>query len=109
MAAAYMDGVISLSIDVEHIWAEPLGEDSLGLIIHECAHELSSGHAVAFREEVERLGARLARWVGDNHRRWTELQADLVEKPAVDQVFNESENDPGQAYLSSEALAGQTN
>lgn len=77
VAAAYLDGVISLNINVRHIWTDPLGEKTLGLIIHECAHEKVSGHAVGFEEEVRLLGGRLAWWVGNNHHRWTEFQADL--------------------------------
>ena len=69
--------MISLNIDVDHIWSDPLGERSLGLIIHECSHEQVSGHGVAFREEVERLGARLARWVGEHPKRWGALRSDL--------------------------------
>jgi len=77
VAAAYRDGVITLNIKVDYIWTEPLGEQTLGVIIHECAHERVSGHAVALEEEIRRLGGRLARWVGNNHKRWTELEAAL--------------------------------
>ncbi len=83
VAAAYKNGVMSLNIDVDHIWSDPLGERSLGLIIHECSHEQVSAYAVAFREEVEGLGARLARWVGEHPERWAGLKSDLCDKLAV--------------------------
>lgn len=82
VAATYGGGKLRLNINVAHIWDNPLGENSLGLIIHECAHDRVSGHAVEFREEVERLGGKLAGWVGDNPDRWgllkEKLEAELL-------------------------------
>lgn len=77
-AAAYGNGKLSLNIDVAHIWSEPLGEKSLGLLIHECAHDRVSGHAVAFQREVERLGGKLACWVGENPNRWESYKDKLT-------------------------------
>ena len=77
VAATYGSGKLRLNVDVSHIWDNPVGEDSLGLIIHECAHDKVSGHGVEFRKEVERLGGRLARWVGDNPGRWGLLKKNL--------------------------------
>ena len=78
VAAAYGNGKLSLNIDVAHIWNEPLGEKSLGLLIHECAHDRVSGHAVAFQREVERLGGKLACWVGENPNRWESYKDKLT-------------------------------
>ncbi len=64
---------MSLNIDVRHLWDDPLGEESLGVTIHECAHDRVSGHDVAFRNEVERLGGKLAGWVGANPDRWNAM------------------------------------
>ncbi len=36
VAAAFGKGVISLSINVADLWDDPLGEESVGIILHEC-------------------------------------------------------------------------
>ncbi len=85
VCGAYSDGVLKLNIDCDFIWNDPLGEAALGLIIHECAHERVAGHGVAFREECEQMGARLARWVGHHSQRWAELQVALY-RPSTAKV-----------------------
>ena len=75
--ATWDGGSIGLNIDARGLWSDPLGEESIGTILHECAHAEVSGHAVAFAEEVQRLGGRLAGWVGRNHERWKELRTEL--------------------------------
>jgi hypothetical protein len=72
--AAWKNGTIFLNIEVRHLWNDPLGADSIGTILHESAHATVSGHAVAFAEEVQRLGGKLAGWVGHNQQRWDELR-----------------------------------
>lgn len=72
--AAWRDGVISLNIDVNYLWDDPLGEESVGTILHECTHKYVSGHAVAFWEMLGRLGGKLAGWVGQNAQQWAELR-----------------------------------
>ena len=54
--AAWRGGKIGLNIEVDYLWDDPLGEESIGTIMHECAHDRVSGHAIAFAEEVQRLG-----------------------------------------------------
>ena len=70
--AAFKNGMISLNIDVSHLWDDPLGEQSLGIILHECAHDRVSGHSVSFQDEIARLGACLAAWVAGNPSWWQE-------------------------------------
>jgi len=72
--AAWGNGVISLNIDVRYLWDDPLGVESIGTILHECAHKHVSGHSIAFAEAVGRLGGKLAGWVGKNPQRWTDLR-----------------------------------
>jgi len=72
--AAWRDGVIFLNIDVDYLWNDPLGAESVGTILHECAHKGVSGHFVAFEAAVGRLGGKLAGWVGQNPQRWAELR-----------------------------------
>ena len=72
VAAAFNNGVLSLNMGVSHLWDDPLGEESLGIILHECAHDKVSGHSVSFQDEVARLGARLAAWVAGNPSWWQE-------------------------------------
>lgn len=73
--AAWRDGVIMLNIDEASLWNDPLGEESLGIVLHECAHCMVSGHAKDFGDEVGRLGGRLAVWVGEHAERWAEFKA----------------------------------
>lgn len=68
--AAFGNGVISLNIGVPCFWDDPLGEEAVATILHECAHDQVSGHSVAFQDEVARLGARLAAWVAENPAWW---------------------------------------
>jgi hypothetical protein len=77
--ATWDDGTIGLNIGAGHLWSDPLGEESVGVILHECAHAKVSGHAVAFAEEVQRLGGKLAGWVARNHKQWEKLRAKLYE------------------------------
>jgi hypothetical protein len=71
-SAAWKDGAITLNIDVSCLWDDPLGEESVGTILHECVHDKTSGHSIAFQDEIARLGARLAAWVAGNPSWWQE-------------------------------------
>ena len=73
-AAAWDSGLIRLNIDVGHLWDDPLGEESVGTILHECAHKFVSGHAYAFAVAVQRRDGKLAGWVGRNQKQWDELR-----------------------------------
>lgn len=77
VAAAWGMGTISLNIDVPNIWNDPLGEDSVALILHECAHDKVSGHTLSFQDEIARLGGRLAGWVAANAEWWARWRAKL--------------------------------
>jgi hypothetical protein len=79
IAAVWSAKSISLNIQVPHIWDDPLGEKSVALILHECAHHKASGHSLAFQDEVARLGGRLAGWVAENSAWWTKWRARLYE------------------------------
>jgi hypothetical protein len=72
--ATWDGGSIGLNIDARVLWSDPLGEESIGVILHECAHAKVSGHAIAFAEEVQRLGGKLAGWVGQNPRLWGDMR-----------------------------------
>ena len=73
-AAAWSDGTIKLNIDVDYLWDDPLSEESIGTILHECAHKFASGHGYDFASAVQRLGGKLAGWVGRNQQQWDELR-----------------------------------
>jgi len=79
VAAAMAKTVLKLNIDVKYLWDDPLVEQALAVIIHESAHGKVSGHSVAFTKEVERMGAKLTRWVGENQIRWAEFNRILYE------------------------------
>lgn len=75
--AAYSNNCLTLNIDVGYIWAHPLGENSIKLIIHECAHDKISGHGLEHGDEMARLGAKLAIYVSTHNGWWTELESIL--------------------------------
>lgn len=77
VAAAWDTETISLNIDVPHIWNDPLAEESVALILHECAHNKVSGHSLSFQDEIARLGGRLAGWVAANSEWWARWRAKL--------------------------------
>ena len=79
IAAVWSTGTLSLNINVSHIWNDPLGEKSVALILHECAHHKVSGHSLAFQNEVARLGGRLAGWVAAHAEWWARWRAMLYE------------------------------
>jgi hypothetical protein len=47
--------VLTLAIDQPCFWQEPLGAESLKILIHEAAHAMNMHHGYEFRVEVERL------------------------------------------------------
>jgi hypothetical protein len=73
VSGAWKDGTIDLNIDASFLWDDPLGEQALGVVVHECTHATVSGHCAAFEKESARLGARLAIWVANNPERWDEF------------------------------------
>ena len=70
---------LSLNIDCSCLWNDPLGEEALGIIIHECSHAEVSGHCKAFEKESARIGARFGLWVAANPQRWADLHHDLYD------------------------------
>jgi len=75
--ATWNEGTIALNVDHSCLWVDPLGEEALGIVIHECAHAKVSGHCAAFQKESANLGARLALWVGSQPERWAALRMEL--------------------------------
>jgi hypothetical protein len=75
--ATWNDGTIALNIDHSCLWVDPLGEEALGIVIHECTHAKVSGHCVAFQKESANLGARFAIWVASHPERWASLRREL--------------------------------
>ena len=47
--------MLTLAIDQACFWQEPLGAESLKILIHEAAHAMNMHHGYEFRVEVERL------------------------------------------------------
>jgi hypothetical protein len=74
VTGAWGNGTISLNIDFMFLWDDPLGEKSLGVVLHECAHSEVSGHSVPFEQALARLGGRLAGWVAHNASQWNEFE-----------------------------------
>jgi hypothetical protein len=50
-----VDNVLTLALEEKSFWLEPLGAESLEILIHEAAHAMNMNHGYEFRKEVERL------------------------------------------------------
>ena len=50
-----IDNVLTLALEENSFWMEPLGAESLEILIHEAAHSMNMHHGYEFRKEVERL------------------------------------------------------
>jgi hypothetical protein len=50
-----IDNVLTLALEEKSFWLEPLGAESLEILIHEAAHAMNMHHGYEFRKEVERL------------------------------------------------------
>ena len=50
------DNRVTLALECDCFWQEPLGAGSLAILIHEAAHARNMHHGKSFHEEVERLG-----------------------------------------------------
>lgn len=55
------DDVLTLGLDTAWLWSDPLGEQSLAILIHEAAHHQNAYHGRDFHQELERLAGRAAR------------------------------------------------
>ena len=75
---------IGLNIKAKFLWNDPLGAASLGVILHECAHEKVVGHERDFQRELERLAGKLAVWIGDNPTRWQAMKERAKNGPEND-------------------------
>lgn len=49
------ENVLTLALDYDELWRNPLGPESLATLIHEAAHAMNMHHGEDFRREVERL------------------------------------------------------
>lgn len=78
--AVWLDGVISFDIDSDWLWDNPISEQSISTVLHECAHDKHSGHGIDFCKEVETLGARFGLWVSSNKSYFDKLGEMLLEK-----------------------------
>jgi len=47
--------VLTLALDQDCFWQDPLGAECLQVLIHEAAHAMAMHHGYEFREELERL------------------------------------------------------
>jgi len=57
--------VLTLGIDTQWLWQDPLGADTLATLIHEAAHHLNAHHGRDFHRELEALAGRAARLMLD--------------------------------------------
>jgi len=54
------DNKLTLALDQPCFWQEPLGGESLKVLIHEAAHAMNMHHGYDFRKELERLAGMAA-------------------------------------------------
>ena len=47
--------VLTLALDCDCFWENPLGAEALGILVHEAAHARNMHHGKSFNDEVERL------------------------------------------------------
>jgi hypothetical protein len=47
--------VLTLALDQDCFWQDPLGPEALQTLIHEAAHAMNMHHGLEFRQEMERL------------------------------------------------------
>jgi len=71
------DNWLTLALDQACFWSDPLGAESLMVLIHEAAHAMNMHHGYDFRKELERLAGVAAslmlRRSEEIHRRFPSL------------------------------------
>lgn len=50
------DNKLTLALECDCFWREPLGAEALSILMHEAAHASNMHHGKSFHDEVERLG-----------------------------------------------------
>ena len=74
--------VLTLAIDEDCFWQDPLGSKSLMILVHSASHARNMHHGKSFVEEVERLAgvaaAVLFAKYDEMRRRWPELVGDIL-------------------------------
>ncbi len=73
------DNKLTLALDCECYWVEPLGAAALSIYVHEAAHAQNQHHGKGFHDEIERLAgvgaAVLFGHAAEIHARWPDLVA----------------------------------
>ena len=76
------NNLLTLAIDVDCFWQEPLGPEALGILVHEAAHARNMHHGKGFVDEVERLAGVAAAVMFEEHAkivdRWPGLVSDIA-------------------------------
>ena len=71
------NNILTLAIDVDCFWQQPLGPEALSILVHEAAHARNMHHGTGFIDEVERLAGVAAAVMFEKQdeicRRWPEL------------------------------------
>jgi hypothetical protein len=71
------DNVLTLALDTDCFWRQPLGDEALSILVHEAAHGQNQHHGKSFAEEVERLAgvaaATMYRHAAHIARQWPQL------------------------------------
>jgi len=83
------DNQLTLALECDCFWKNPLGAEPLAILIHEAAHAQNTHHGKSFHEEVERLGGVAAeimfRHADGIRQDWSDLlgKATLAATPAT--------------------------
>lgn len=76
------DNVLTLAIDVDCFWQQPLGAEALSILVHEAGHARAMHHGKGFVDEIERLAGVAAQVMLEHReeivRQWPELTAHLA-------------------------------
>jgi hypothetical protein len=71
------DNRVTLALECDCFWQNPLGADALGILIHEADHARNAHHGKSFHDEVERLGGVAAEIMFQHaeyvQRNWADL------------------------------------
>jgi anti-sigma regulatory factor (Ser/Thr protein kinase) len=69
--------VLTLALEVDCFWRDPVGAEALTIYVHEAAHARAMHHGKGFVDEVERLAGIAAHVMFESHyeinRRWPEF------------------------------------
>ena len=85
------NNILTLAIDVDCFWQQPLGSEALSILVHEAAHARNMHHGNAFIDEIERLAGVPASVMFEQRdeisRRWPQLASSSNQEVGQEATF----------------------